>query len=112
MILRVLLESDLTQEIAVRMSDTNKEEGERGTNRGVDTILNGQENGDKYRSRPDQEFEGRNMTEGVDLGGLGNQIQNGVNYYRGYASSRNPGKGGVRLYNATITEEYVCQIWT
>ena len=70
MILRVLLESDLTQEIAVRMSDTNKEEGERGTNRGVDTILNGQENGDKYHSQPDQEFEGRNMTEGVDLGGL------------------------------------------
>ena len=84
-------ESDLTQEIAMRMSDTNKEEGERGTSRGVNTIFNGRENSDKYRSQPDQEFKGRNMPEGVDLGGLGDQIQNGVNYYRGYASSRNPG---------------------
>ena len=66
MILHVLLEeSDLTQEIAMRMNDTNKEEGKRGTNRGVDTILNGRENSDKYGSQPDQEFEGRNMPEGV-----------------------------------------------
>ena len=108
---RVLLESDLTQEIAARMSDTNKEEGERGTNRGVDTILNGRENGDKYRSQPDQEFEGRNTTE-VDLGGLGDQIQNGVNYYRGYASGRNPGKGWgetVQCHNYDDRSEYSCR---
>ena len=69
-VLQVLLENDLMQEIAARMSDTNKEEGERGTNQGVDTILNGRENGDKYRSQPDQEFKGRNTPEGVGLGGL------------------------------------------
>ena len=91
------------------MSDTNKEEDERGTNRGVDTILNGRENSDKYHSQPDQELEGRNTPEGVDLGGIGDQIQNSVNYYRGYASCRNPDKGwGETTTTVNIPERGVC----
>ena len=94
------------------MSDPNKEESKRGTNQGVDTILNGCKYSDKYCSQPDQEFEGRNTLEGVDLGGLGDQIQNGVNYYCGYASSRNPGKGWgetIQCHNYDDRSEYSCR---
>jgi hypothetical protein len=58
---------DLAEEGIAGVGETDQEKGSGCSNGRVDTVLNGGEDGDEHGGKPDDELEGRDTPEGVDL---------------------------------------------
>lgn len=83
-----------SEEATPCLESSEDEQSERNAYGGVDTILNGAEDGDEDASKEDDNLKGRNLPEAVDNSWRGDQITNGVNNDRGEGGIRNVEENG------------------
>ena len=69
---------DASKECSSWFGDADEEQEDGGQDRGVDTVLDGRENGHEDACSPDDEFKRRDEPERIDLAWRGDEIGDGV----------------------------------
>lgn len=70
------MDADGTQPSTTRVGDADEQQGDRGADGGVDTVLEARKDGDKNGSEPDEELQGADEPELVQNSRRGNEVTN------------------------------------
>lgn len=71
-----VMDADGTQPSTARVGDADEQQSDRGSDGGVDTVLETREDGYKDGSEPDEELQGANEPELVQDSRRGNEVTN------------------------------------